>query len=193
MILGIGKYKNYDTYLPECKEITEHLAAMIHDILETSKAGISAQSENAAETDLSKLLSALCEPYMLIAKSKGIIFYLDLSNDFPVILPPQMFEKVISNIIANAVAYTESGKIISVYFDERNVIIENECTPIPTDILRHIFEPFYRPDFDRGRNNGGNGLGLYIVDTFLKTMGISYSFCPMEKPQGMRFTINLKK
>ena len=98
MILGIGKYKNYDTYLPECKEITEHLAAMTHDILETSKVDISAKSEKVTEIDLSNLLSALCEPYMLIAKSKGIIFYLDLSNSFSAALPPKMFEKVVEII-----------------------------------------------------------------------------------------------
>ena len=191
MILGIGKYKDYDAYLPECKEITEHLAEMIHDILEASKADISAKSEAAASVDLSELLSSLCEPYGLIAKTRGITFSMDLSNGFSSVLPPRMFEKAISNIIANAVAYTETGKTISVYFDENHIMIENECVPIPTESLRHIFEPFYRPDFDRNRCEGGNGLGLYITDTFLKTMGIPYSFCPMEEPQGMRFTISL--
>lgn len=191
MILGIGKYKDYDTYLPECKEMTEHLADMIHDILETSNVGISVKSEETTLIDLSKLLSLLCEPYMLIAKTRDIIFHIDLSSSFSAVLPPRMFGKAVSNILANAVAYTETGKTISVYFDFHNIIIENECIPIPADTLRHIFEPFYRPDFDRNRDKGGNGLGLYIVDTFLKTMGISYSFCPMEKPQGMRFTINL--
>ena len=191
MILGIGKYNDYDTYLPECKEITDHLAEMIHDILETSKADISAKNEAATSVDLSELLSSLCEPYMLIAKTRDITFSIDLSGSFSAVLPPRMFEKVISNIIANAVAYTETGNTISMYFDENNIIIENECVPIPIESLRHIFEPFYRPDFDRNRCKGGNGLGLYIVDTFLKTMGIPYSFCPMEEPQGMRFTISL--
>ena len=112
MILGVGKYKDYDTYLPECREMTGHLADMIHDIFETSKVGMAAENEDAAEVDLPGLLSSLCEL-------------------------------------------------------------------------------FYRPDFARDRDKGGNGLGLYIVDTLLKTMDISYSFCPMEEPQGMRFTIHL--
>ena len=42
---------------------------MIHDILETSKAGMSAENEEAVETDLSEMLSSMCEPYMLIAKT----------------------------------------------------------------------------------------------------------------------------
>ena len=37
MILGVGSYCDYSTYLPECKDIVEQLATMIHEILETSK------------------------------------------------------------------------------------------------------------------------------------------------------------
>lgn len=192
MILGVGKYKNYDIYLPECKEMTEHLAEMIQDILKTSRMSISADSEMAIETDLSKLLSTLCEPYILIAKAKGVKFELELTNDVSVVLPQHMFEKAVSNILANAVAYTETGKTVSIYCDGSSLIIENECTPIPTECLRHIFEPFYRPDYARNRDDGGNGLGLYIVATLFNTIGISYSFIPMEKPQGMKFTIYLK-
>ena len=191
MILGVGKYKDCDTYLLECREMTGHLADMIHDILETSKAGMSAENEKAAEVDLAELLSSLCEPYMLIARAKGIIFRLGLTGSFETVLPIQMFGKAVSNILANAVAYTEQGRTVSVYFDGRDILIENECVPIPKEALRHIFELFYRPDFARDRGTGGNGLGLYIVDTLLKTMDISYSFCPMEEPQGMRFTIHL--
>lgn len=191
MILGVGKYKDYDTYLPECMEMTGCLADMIHDILETSKAGIAAENEDAEEVDLSGLFSSLCEPYMLIARAKGINFCLELPDSFETVLPPQMFGKAVSNILANAVAYTEPGRTVSVYFDGRNIIIENECVPIPKEALRHIFEPFYRPDFARDRDKGGNGLGLYIADTLLKTMNIPCSFCPMEEPQGMRFTIHL--
>lgn len=191
MILGIGKYKDYDAYLPECKEITEHLAKMIHNILETSKTGIVSKNETAEEIDLSEMISSLCESYRLIARTKGIAFHIDVSDGFSVVLPPHMFEKVLSNVLANAVAYTETGGRISVYFDEQNIIVENECTPVPVDILQHLFEPFYRPDFDRNHEKGGNGLGLYIVDNFLKTLGISYSFLPMEEPPGMKFIINL--
>ncbi len=191
MILGVGKYKDYDTYLPECREMTGHLADMIHDILETSKAGMIAENEEVAEGDLSEMLSSLCEPYMLIAKAKGIIFRLGLPDSFETVLPPQMFGKAVSNILANAVAYTESGRTVSVYFDGRDILIENECVPIPKEALRHIFEPFYRPDFARDRDKGGNGLGLYIVDTLLREMNIPHSFCPMEEPQGMRFIIHL--
>lgn len=86
-------------------------------------------------------------------------------------------------------AYTETGKSVSVYIDGRSLVVENECTPIPDNEIRRLFEPFYRPDFSRSSESGGNGLGLYIVDTLLTSMDISYSFVPMKFPAGMRFTI----
>jgi len=189
MILGVGKYRDYATYLPECKEIVEQLSVMIHEILETSKLNLTA--EPPMQVDVSELIAKLCEPYKLIAAAHQISFLIDMPEQFPTVLPISPFSKAVSNVLANAVAYTEAGKTVFVYIKERNLIIENECVPIPTDEIHRLFEPFYRPDFSRSRENGGNGLGLYIVDTLLTSMSIPYSFIPMKDRQGMCFTIQL--
>ena len=189
MILGVGKYQDYATYLPECKEMVEQLSGMIHEILETSKLTLTA--EQPKQVDVSELLAELCEPYQLIAAAHQITFSLDLPEQFSAVLPVGPFSKAVSNILANAVAYTETGKSVSVYMDENCLIIENECDPIPDREIRRLFEPFYRPDFSRSRESGGNGLGLYIVDTLLTSMDIRYSFVPMKSPPGMCFTIQL--
>ena len=65
----------------------------------------------------------------------------------------------------------------------------HECEPISAEHLKHIFEPFYRPDYARNQNDGGNGLGLYIVASILDSLKLSYSLEPIQKPLGMRFTI----
>lgn len=189
MILGVGKYQDYAAYLPECREMVEQLSGMIHEILETSTLNLTA--EPPKQVDVSELLVELCEPYQLIAAAHQITFSLDLPEQFPAVLPVGPFSKAISNVLANAVAYTEAGKTVSVYMDEKQLIIENECDPIPDDEIRRLFEPFYRPDFSRSRESGGNGLGLYIVDTLLTSMNIFYAFAPMKSPPGMRFTIHL--
>lgn len=189
MILGVGKYQDYATYLPECKEMVEQLSGMIHEILETSKLNLTA--EPPEQVDVSELLAELCEPYQLIAAAHQITFSLDLPEQFPAVLPIGPFSKAVSNVLANAVAYTEAGKTVAVYMDKNRLIIENECVPIPDDEIRRLFEPFYRPDFARSRESGGNGLGLYIVDTLLTSMNIPYSFAPMKSPPGMCFTIQL--
>lgn len=191
MIMGIGKYKDFDTYLPLCKERSEQIAKMITEILDTSKLGTCVDNEPPTCFDAITFLSSLCEQYQIIAQANGLVFKMILSDHLPVCLPKKMFSKAISNILANAVAYTISGGTISVYADNRNLTIENECSPIPDEYLRRIFEPFYRPDYARNRKDGGNGLGLYIVASILNYLNLSYSFCPAKKLDGMCFTITL--
>ena len=191
MVMGIGKYRDHDTYLPLCKERSEQIAKMITEILDTSNLGTSIDTEPSTTFDVTALLLPLCEQYQLIAQANGMEFNIALIDCFPVCLPKKMFSKAVSNILANAVAYTISGGTISVYIDGRDLIIENECLPIPSDHLKKIFEPFYRPDYARNRKDGGNGLGLYIVASILNYLHLPYTFYSMKEPDGMRFTISL--
>lgn len=192
MLLGIGKYKDRDTYLLQCKDIAEQLSSMIQEVLETSRLDFSKNTQSE-DFDLSDNLSTLCEPYALIAKAKQIHFSVDIREDCPLCLPKNHLDKILSNLLSNAVSYTKPGGRVSVILDADRVLIENECAPIPKEALSRLFEPFYRPDFARDRKDGGNGLGLYIVDTLSKAMGLSYVFEPMNSPQGMRFTLFLRK
>ena len=191
MILGVGRYQDYDACLPECKAITERLSEMIHEILETSKLSVSTKNAAPTEINVSELLVSLCEPYQLIAATHGVQFRLKIDDAVSVELPIHEFSKALSNILGNAVGYTPNGKCVSVYLRDHMIVVENECTPISKEELPHLFEPFYRPDFSRSRETGGNGLGLYIVATIFRALNVPYSFTPMEQPQGMRFTIQL--
>lgn len=191
MIMEVGKYQNHEIYLPLCKEQTEQLGRMITEILDTSRLGTSMDNEQSQTIDISECLFDLCSQYQLLAQTNGQIFKINLSDNFIACLPPKIFAKALSNILSNAVAYTESGKSIAVYTHGRELIVENECVPIAEEHIKHIFEPFYRPDYARNRNIGGNGLGLYIVASILDNLGYPYSFMPMKKPLGMRFIINL--
>ena len=189
MILGVGKYKDRDTYLAKCKALTDRLAQMIKEILDASRAEFAGEQEQS-DFLITDALETVIEPYQIIAKAKGITVNIELGEPFTVHLPQGMIEKAISNILANAVSYTKPGGMIDVSCKERQLVIENECPPIPPEHLAHIFEPFYRPDYGRDRASGGNGLGLYLVSTILKSLDISYSFEPSEKINGMSFQIS---
>lgn len=98
-------------------------------------------------------------------------------------------KKAISNILSNAVNYTEAGQSILVVFDKNKLSVSNECSVLPPEQLQHIFEPFYRPDLAHSQATGGNGLGLYIVQTILDKLRLKYQFVPMPNDRGMSFTI----
>ena len=69
------------------------------------------------------------------------------------------------------------------------ISVSNECSVLPSEQLQHIFEPFYRPDLAHSQATGGNGLGLYIVQTILDKLRLKYQFVPMPNDRGMSFTI----
>jgi len=189
MLLGVGKYKDRDTYLAKCKAMTDQLAQMIKEILDASKAEFVGEQEQS-DFMITDALEVVIEPYQIIAKTKGITLNLEIDKPFAVWLPRGMIEKALSNILANAVSYTKPGGVIHVFCKGRQFVIENECTPIPPEHLSHIFEPFYRPDYGRNRSAGGNGLGLYLVSTILKALDIPYTFTPSENVNGMSFQIS---
>lgn len=189
MLLGVGKYKDRDTYLAKCKHLIEQLSGMIREILDASKMQFD-QKQPSVEFDLADAVGTLLEPYQIIARAKGI--RMDVGMEEPLILkyPRDAVEKVVSNLLSNAVSYTKGGRTIHVYFDGHMLVVENECPVIMPEHLSHIFEPFYRPDYGRGREAGGNGLGLYIVASILDSLAVKYQFVPSENIDGMAFKIN---
>ena len=191
MILNIGKYKNHDVYLPKCQEAVVNLSSMVQEILDTSRLNSLNGEKELKEVDLKILIESIIETYKIIAKSKKINMNIDYSNSLNINTDKSMLKKALSNIISNAVNYTDNGKNINIYFEKNSLIIENECKPIEQNHLDHIFEAFYRAEFDRNKNTGGNGLGLYIVQQILKTLNISHSFESVQN--GMKFTINFEE
>ena len=187
MLYDIGKYKNHYMYLEKCKDIVSELSKMVQEILDTSKLNI-INNKNESVLDLGSLVQKNIEPYKLIAKSKKINIKVNLKESFNIKVDEKLFTKAISNIISNAVNYTDEGKEIRIYIKDKKLIIENDCKPISEEHLAHIFEAFYRVDFDRNKSSGGNGLGLYIVQQILKMYNLDYSFKSILT--GMSFEVN---
>jgi two-component system sensor histidine kinase SenX3 len=80
-----------------------------------------------------------------------------------------------SNLIDNAVKYSEAGDTVTVrLFREPGrivIAVEDEGIGIPQTDIDRIFERFYRVDKARGRGTGGTGLGLSIVRHIMANHG----------------------
>ena len=101
---------------------------------------------------------------------------------------------VISNLLTNAIKYTPPEGVIKVkIYTDNNLSyfsIENSDTHIDETHLEQLFEPFYRVDKARSRNDGNSGLGLYIVQQTLKQHD---SECIVENTDnGVRFSFKIK-
>mgnify|MGYP005853643853 CR=1 FL=1 len=74
----------------------------------------------------------------------------------------RLIEKVFTNVIGNAVAYSPVGATVTVSLQNGIFFVENSGIHIDEEDLKQIFTPFYRVDKSRNRNSGGSGLGLAL-------------------------------
>ena len=84
-------------------------------------------------------------------------------------------ERVLFNLIDNAISYSPTGETVSIRLltSDQDVRIEiADAGPgIAPEHLPHLFDRFYRADQSRSREHDGAGLGLAIVKTFIEAHG----------------------
>lgn len=190
MQYNVGKYSDRDFYLGQAQEMVMESTKMVQNILNTSKLQtvIQGQGENL---DIREILLETIESYKILAKAKEIQMNLQLEETCFCFMNKESLKKVLSNLISNAINYTDRGKQINIQISDGNLSIENQCTPLSEKVLKQIFKPFYRPDFSRDKKEGGTGLGLYIVKDILTHANLNFNFTPSDL--GMKFIIKYKK
>ncbi|MBN2308581.1 MAG: ATP-binding protein, partial [Candidatus Hydrogenedentes bacterium] len=107
---------------------------------------------------------ALCAPK---AEAKGVAIAIDCGEGLESSLNAPLFEQAVSNLVDNAVKYSEANQEVRVTAaqDEDAIVIRviDHGAGIPAEHIPRLFERFYRVDKARSRNLGGTGLGLSIV------------------------------
>lgn len=80
---------------------------------------------------------------------------------------PEALQRLLINLLENAIKYNRTGGRVAVDLDQRNgrIVLQVEDTgiDIPNTSIDRVFERFYRVDKGRSRDEGGTGLGLAIV------------------------------
>ncbi len=106
----------------------------------------------------------------------------------------EKYERVILNILSNAIKFTPKGKSIRVnllYEDGYvNISVKDEGVGIPKEKLNVIFERFGQVDNSLSRQAEGSGIGLYLVKMFVEKMGGSITVTSMPY-EGTTFQIRL--
>ncbi len=118
--------------------------------------------------DLNRLINQVTEQFMDTAHEKQIMIWVELDDSVPLLVGNKdALERLMSNLIENAINYSEAGSLISVCTRREHGQVQIEVKDMGMGIgeaeLPHIFEHFYRADSARSTNTGGSGLGLAIV------------------------------
>lgn len=186
MIYQVGEYKDRDTYLRRCMKTTNDMEALVKEILSAARMGGSDFHLERTDMDISQMLRKACQQFRGRMEDKQMELRMDIQPEYHYQGDRRLLEKVFTNVIGNAVAYSPVGATVTVSLQNGIFFVENSGIHIVEEDLKQIFTPFYRVDKSRNRNSGGSGLGLYITKTILDHHEIMYNMVNTEN--GVKFT-----
>jgi PAS domain S-box-containing protein len=191
-------------YLKILKFSGENLLVLINDILDFSKIEAGKLEFEDVDFSVKDLIRNTRSALIQRANEKGIQVKLMIDEDLPdaVIGDPVRLGQILTNLITNAVKFTEEGRVVVaaslVKQDADSVTICFEVKDtgigIPQDKQEAVFESFTQASSDTTRKYGGTGLGLTITKRLLEMQG---SQIKLESEPGkgstFYFDLNLKR
>ena len=154
---------------------SDRMARIISDLLTLSELDENQTFYKTPEPiDIRKVIESIVERMNMSAKKKNQRLTYRPINEAPIISGDRdSLERIIINIISNAIKYTGEGGKIDVYSSKvyKDIVIKvvDNGIGIKKDQLPHIFDRFYRVDKARSRDTGGTGLGLAIAKQALES------------------------
>jgi len=186
---------DYENMAASTVEECDRLLDMINTMLLISKTESGVEKPGRELVDIAALLRKACELFQPTAEDKNIKLtglapeHSELNGD------PRMLQRMLSNILDNAVKYTPAGGRVDVSLtrnDPHDIAINVRDTGvgIAAADLGRIFERFYR--CDRSRSEPGTGLGLSLARAIARAHGGDITVTS-ELQRGSTFTITLPK
>lgn len=162
----------WQSALPVMLEQSEKMRVMLHDLLELSQLETGEKPLRHLAIDMSVFLRALIAEAKELADYKQQSITLDIKSDMMLLGDRDELHSAISNLIFNAVKYTEKECHIHVGWrvtkSAAEVYVLDDGEGIAEHHLERLTERFYRADSGRAQQSGGTGLGLAIVKHVLQ-------------------------
>ncbi len=175
---------------------TESLLHVVNDMLDFSHLHHGKLDLEDNVFFFSKVVQDVCQQYKKMAESKNLQLTCDTQSGLqvPVIGDEFRIRQIISNLIDNAIKFTESGEIIvseavSPEDGKHSVTIADTGPGIAPEVQSEIFKSFAQADNSSTRKYGGTGLGLSIANRLAQMMDGEISI-ESEPNTGSRFTFS---
>ena len=166
------------------------LSGMIENILSMSMERFKAMKLSIENVEVKPIVVEVAGMIELKA-DKPVKIDIEIPDNLSVMADSLHFGNVLSNLIDNAVKYSEDTVNIKIMADNNSIVIADNGIGIDKDNLPYIFDKFYRVTSGDRYEVGGYGLGLFYVKQIVELLG--WSIDVTSKPGvGTKFTIKFK-
>ena len=167
------------------KSNSTKLLTLINDILDLSKIEARELKLNPQEFAIEAIAENLLDSFTPQARDKGLALKTNVASDLPMWFIGDDFriQQVLSNLVSNALKFTEGGEIEVDITLQAYATSENDSTAIvhfsvrdtgigiDSSMQQQLFQPFTQADNSTTRQYGGTGLGLTICRRIVELMG----------------------
>jgi len=177
--------------LQACRQDCDRLDKLMRDLLDLSRIEAGESQPQLALVRARDLIASVAEELRPQVETKGLELRVELSLDCQYLdVDRTQIERVITNLVSNAIRHTKHGQI-KISAEQRDnhigVSVSDTGSGIPTDYLPHIFDKFVQvPDAP----TGGAGLGLTISKSIVESHGGQISV-QSQPGRGTTFTFTL--
>src|SRR6185436_10010039 len=151
------------------------LQRLVNSLLEFSRLEAGRADATFRPTDLAQLTADLSSSFRSAFERAGLRFEVDTPPlPEPVHVDRDMWERVVLNLLSNALKFTLSGSVgVSLCLDGDSVLLRVRDTGsgIPADELPQLFQRFHRVQGARARTHEGSGIGLALVNDIVRLHG----------------------
>ena len=168
-------------YLEMVRDSAASLLTLINDILDFSKIEAGKFFLDSIDFDFNESLATTIKMLAPRAHQKGLELAYVVSPDVPTALvgDPSRLRQIITNLVGNAVKFTERGEVVLRVEAESlaetetylHFSISDTGMGVPQEKQKAIFEPFVQADGSMTRKYGGTGLGLAISTSLVNQLG----------------------
>ncbi len=182
-------------YLHNIEQSAMELDKMINRMLELATIDGRKTDLILKEFPLAELVQEVAKSFEPVAKKKKQVISM-IVPEVEIQADREKIAAIFSNLISNAIKYTEEGARIDIRVEDKGedirVCIADTGIGIPKDHLPKIFERFYMVDTSLTRKSGSLGLGLSIVKEYVKLHG-GIVWATSEVGKGSNFFFNIPK
>jgi PAS domain S-box-containing protein len=172
------------------------LLKLVNTLLDFSRLEAGRVRASYQALDLAALTTELASTFRSAIEKAGLRLKVECKPlPEPVYVDPEMWEKIVLNLLSNAYKFTLQGEItVSLRAVDESILltVSDTGTGIPKEAKPHLFERFYRVQDARGRTHEGTGIGLALVQELARLHGGACSV-ESETGKGSAFTVSIRR
>lgn len=170
---GVLSAQERQRYLEIATAQSKRLGELIAELFELAKLNSQEMKPRIESFSLSELVQDVVQKFRLVVEAKQMILQAKLGEDLPFVSADiGLIERVLENLIENALRYTPQGGRITVILSRMGEKIMTRVTDtgcgIPPEDLPHVFDRYYQVGKTHPKGDRGAGLGLAIAKRILE-------------------------